>query len=140
MSTHPVAIRFDEALLERVRHLAKVRATTVSALIQTMADEGARLREHPGIVFRDGPAGRRPGLARGQDVWEVIDAVRHVEGKAALSLGELADEIGLSERDLGVALDYYADHGDEIDQWIDDNDRLLDEAERRARAKRSILA
>jgi hypothetical protein len=30
---------------------------------------------HPGIVFKDGPSGRRAALAFGPDVWEdVIDA------------------------------------------------------------------
>lgn len=32
--------------------------------------------EHPGIVFRPGPTGRRAGLAGGPDVWEVVRAVR----------------------------------------------------------------
>ena len=97
------------------------------------------MREQPGIVFRDGPTGRRPGLARGLDVWEVVDAVRHIKGQGNLSVTDLADQLGLSQRDLGVALDYYANHRDEIDQWIDENDRVLDEAERRSRAKRSNL-
>lgn len=28
--------------------------------------------EYPGIVFRSDPAGRRPGLVGGADVWEVV--------------------------------------------------------------------
>jgi hypothetical protein len=32
--------------------------------------------DHPGIVFRDGPTGRRAGLAAGPDVWEVVSALR----------------------------------------------------------------
>jgi hypothetical protein len=30
------------------------------------------MNAHPGIVCRDGPAGRRPGVVGGPDVWEVI--------------------------------------------------------------------
>jgi hypothetical protein len=140
MSTHPVAIRFDEALLEQVRQWAQGHAMTVSALVQSMTEEGLRLRAHPGIVFRDGPAGRRAGLARGMDVWEVIGAVRQVDGRSQMPPAELADQIGLGERDLGVALEYYAHYPEEIDRWIDDNQRYADEAERRWQAKRALLA
>ena len=42
--------------------------------------------DHPGIVFRDGTAGRRAGLAGGPDVWEVIGALRStgLEGNEAI--------------------------------------------------------
>ena len=33
------------------------------------------LDRHPGIVFRDGPAGRRAAVVGGPDVWEIIGAV-----------------------------------------------------------------
>ena len=35
-----------------------------------------RMTEHPGVVFREGPTGRRAGLVGGADVWEVVRAVK----------------------------------------------------------------
>lgn len=44
------------------------------------------MADHPGLVFREGPTGRRPRLAGGPDVWEVIetflDEARDVEAAA----------------------------------------------------------
>lgn len=44
------------------------------------------MEDHPGVIFRDGPAGRRAGLVGGPDVWEVIAAIQAtgLEGDAAL--------------------------------------------------------
>ncbi len=43
--------------------------------------------EHPGIVFRDGPTGRRAALAGGPDVWEVIATLKggKARGEEAIS-------------------------------------------------------
>jgi antitoxin component of RelBE/YafQ-DinJ toxin-antitoxin module len=56
MSTQAMAIRFDKTLLEQVRRRARAQGTTMSTVVQTMVDEGLRMAEHPGVVFRDGPA------------------------------------------------------------------------------------
>src|SRR5262249_18026827 len=39
-------------------------------------EEGLRMTEHPGVVFRDGPTGLRVGLVDGPDVWEVARALQ----------------------------------------------------------------
>jgi len=124
MST-PVAIRFDEDLLAEVRRVAKRRATSVSALVQMFAEEGVRVLQVPAIVFRDGPAGRRAGVAGSLDVWEVIAATRHMSGP--LEPPKIAASLGVDQRIVEVALDYYSRFPEEIDEWIADNDR---EAER----------
>jgi len=31
---------------------------------------------HPGVLFREGPAGRRVVLSGGPDVWEVVRAIK----------------------------------------------------------------
>ncbi len=82
---------------------------------------------HPGIVFRDGPAGRRPCLAGGPDVWEVARVLRSsdAEGEAALRIA--AERTALSVPQVRTALRYYAAYSDEIDAWLT---RVDDEAER----------
>jgi len=47
------------------------------------------MMEHPGVLFRTGPTGRRAGLAAGPDVWEVVRAVRSARG--AEPAAEFAD-------------------------------------------------
>ncbi len=79
--------------------------------------------EHPGIVFRDGPTGRRAGLAGGPDVWEVMRAIVQARSSEP-SLGErgvlelVEENSGLSHRSLRTALDYWARFPDEIDAEI----------------------
>ena len=42
---------------------------SISSIGERQIDEGLRMEAHPGIVFRNGPSGRRAGLAAGPDVW-----------------------------------------------------------------------
>lgn len=44
----------------------------MSSAANRLADEALRMSEHPGIVFRPGPTGRRAGLVADPDVWKVI--------------------------------------------------------------------
>ena len=81
------------------------------------------MEAHPAVTFRDGPAGRRPALRGGPDLWEVISTLQVNRGSVAAAATHLA----LPERDIRAALDYYGDHPTEIDDWIRTN---AEEAER----------
>jgi len=118
MST-PVAVRFDETLLSEVRRIAKRRTTSVSSVIQTFTEEGVRTQQVPGIQFRDGPAGRRAGVAGSLDVWEIIDAVRQM---GSTDPAIVASTLNLPVRVVLIALDYYSRFPEEIDEWIADNE------------------
>ena len=88
--------------------------------------------ENPGIVFRSGPAGRRPGLVNGPDVWEVIAVFR--------SFGDVqrtADWLDQSTGAIETALRYYETHRAEIDDWIRRNEEAAEAAERVARARQA---
>jgi hypothetical protein len=64
-------------LRERLVRAARAApGETRSQLALRLIDEGLRMDAHPGIVFRPGPAGRRPGLMAGPDVWEVARVLR----------------------------------------------------------------
>jgi hypothetical protein len=82
--------------------------------------------DHPGIVFRDGPAGRRASLLMGPDVWEVVGGLRGADGEAQLD--EAAEDLGLSRAQVDVALRYYGEYAEEIDERIRRN---AEEADRR---------
>ena len=93
--------------------------------------------EHPGIVFVDGSAGRRPALAsrRGLDVWQVISTLRDNRG----STTDTAEVLALPELEVRLAVSYYAAHRREIDDWITRNEEeseRLEAAWRREQAAR----
>lgn len=97
-----------------------------SRLAERYIDEGMRMEDHVGIVFRDGPTGRRAGLAGGPDVWEVIAAILSsgLEGERAIAV--TAEAVSLPPRAVRVALGYYAEYREEVDRRVQ---RHLDEAD-----------
>jgi len=74
--TRPTSFRLSDDLVERLDAEAAASGTSVSALVASVLDEGLKTRRFPGIVYRDGPTGRRAGLLGGPEVWEVVRAVR----------------------------------------------------------------
>ena len=132
MST-PVAIRFDDELLADVRRVAKRRSMSVSAVVKTFTDEGIRTLLVPGIMFREGPAGRRPAVAGSLDVWEIIGTLRDASettDTAALTndAAALARATDLPERVILIALEYYRRYPAEIDDWIAEHEREAEQA------------
>jgi hypothetical protein len=130
----PRSVRFDPDVLERLNAYVKAHpGLSASTLTNRFVDEALRMEAHPGIFFREGPAGRRAVLVGGPDVWEVIRAVKSVRAnEPGLSADEVVDLVaqdsGVPARLLRVAIDYWAAYPDEIDEWI----KAADEAERDA--------
>ena len=88
---------------------------------------------HPGILFRDGPTGRRAGLAAGPDVWEIIRSILSAKEADPSATPEALAEIigentGLSTTEISIAVNYYASYPDEIDTHL----RAAEDAEREA--------
>lgn len=120
----PVSIRFDDQVVERLAsYVARHPGLTRSAAAARYVDEGLRMDEHPGVVFRDGPTGRRASLVGGPDVWEVVRSVRAtraaeptVTGDALMALVE--ENTGVPRRVAGCALDYWAAYPDEVEAMV----------------------
>jgi hypothetical protein len=138
--SRPLSIRFDQALLERLRRRAAAQDTTPSGLAQRLVDEGLRAQEHPGVVFRDGPSGRRAALVAGPDVWEVVAALRRSTARGEAAVTATAGEMSLSIAQVKTALDYYGSYPDEIDEQIAENERAADEAHAAWQAQQRLLA
>lgn len=130
----PLSVRLPRALLERLERSAQRKGLPKSALVERFLEEGLRMEAHPGIVFRDGPAGRRAGLRRGPDVWEVISTLRVNDG----GVGAAAEVLALPEGEVRIALAYYGDHTDEIDDWIRANEEEAVRAEAAWRRQRAL--
>jgi len=127
--TAMISIRMPDETLEQLEATAEARGETRSALTQRYIDEGLRMDRHPGIVFRPGPAGRRPGLAGGPDLWEVVRVVRNVEARGDRAIEEAASWLGLSATQVRIVMEYYADYPAEIDAWLAKVDTQAAEAE-----------
>lgn len=79
-----------------------------SRLAERYIDEGIRIEDHPGVVFRDGPAGRRPGLASGPDVWEVIGVPGGAPERGEAAILYTADYLNLPPTHVRSAVSYKA--------------------------------
>jgi hypothetical protein len=107
-------------------------------------DESLRVHEHPGIVFRPGPTGRRAALSGGPDVWEVIAALNAIRDESPDLDGEpLVDELieatGLSREQVAIVLRYYTAYPDEVDERIASNRDVAEREERLWVAQQNLL-
>lgn len=68
MPTRYLSLRIGEETFHWLEAESRRTGKTRSALARMLLEEGRRREAHPGIVFRPGPGGRRPGLAGGPDV------------------------------------------------------------------------
>jgi hypothetical protein len=120
--TPPTSFRLPAALLARLGEEAARTGSTVTGLVSGLLDEGLKTRRFPGIVYRDGPAGRRAGLVGGPDVWEVVRAVRGSGGDGE-RLRELSDELGIALARLALAIDFYVAFPEEVDERMAADER-----------------
>jgi hypothetical protein len=96
--------------------------------------------EHPGIVFRGGPTGRRAALAAGPDVWEVMMTLKSGEKRGEDAIAPAAELLNLTEPQIRAAVRYYAAFPEEIDKRIARNADDADEAEEAWRREQAALA
>jgi hypothetical protein len=140
MARSTTSIRLDDALRGQLAAQAAAENTTVTELIERFVREGLACAAHPGIAFKPGPAGRRAALAGGPDVWEIVAALRDTVGSEAKRVAALADQFGLHERQVVIALTYAAAHREEVEGRIGANDLALAEAERIDSERQQLLA
>lgn len=141
----PSSVRFEPGVLARLAaFLATHRDLSLSSASNRLVDEALRMYEHPLIVFRDGPAGRRARLVGGPDVWEVIAAIRSVRrsepgraGDEALSL--VAETSGVATPLLRAAVAYWGDYPEEVDAFVDRAQAEANQARARWQRERELL-
>ena len=140
MSRSTTSLRLDDDLRERLAALAQAEGSSLNALVERFLREALAAAEHPGIVFKPGPTGRRASLAGGPDVWEIAAALRHTSGTEGERVAALAAEFGIHERQIIIALNYAAANREETDARVRANDVALEKAERIAGERKSLLA
>ncbi|MFU8854774.1 hypothetical protein ACNAW0_27970 [Micromonospora sp. SL1-18] len=141
----PRSVRFDEGVLARLdRYVREHPGSSSSSVANMFVDESLRTYEHPGVIFRAGPAGRRAALSGGPDVWEVVGALHAVQAESpGLEGEELAAELmevtGLGREQIATALRYYATYSAEIDLLIRANHEAAERKERLWQAEQGLL-
>lgn len=132
--------RLDAAVVDRLERRGARGGLNKSRLAERYIDEGMRMEDHPGIVFRDGPTGRRAGLAGGPDVWEVIAATSASGLVGEQAIAAAAEWGNLTPAQVRVAVRYYGEYRAEIDELVRRNVEEADAAEERWRREQNALA
>ncbi|HEY5294115.1 MAG TPA: hypothetical protein VIJ70_01405 [Gaiellaceae bacterium] len=128
----PVSTRYPDETLKRLDRRVQHEGRSRSTLIQRYVAEGIEMDEYPGIVFRSGPAGRRPGLVGGADIWEVVGVHRSFD-----DVERTAEWLDQPVGAIEGALRYYDAHRAEVDEWLRRNEEAAEAAERIARAQQA---
>src|SRR5262249_15250733 len=99
--------RMGKTVLSRLERRRRGMGEPKSRVAERLIDEGLRMEEFPGLVFRDGPSGRRAALVDGPDVWEVIaDLQRAKRRKTTDPVKAVVRGSGLVEQQVRLAAAY----------------------------------
>lgn len=135
-----VSYRLDPQLKERLAQRAHDEGVSETSLVTRLLDEGLKTSAHPGIVYRDGPAGRRAAVAGGPDVWEIVVALRHARKRGDARIGAAAEQLDVREQLVRTAVSFAAAHPDEVEAMIRRNEAAANRAERVAQDRERFLA
>lgn len=119
MKTSVKSVRVDDRTVKEIEQLRKGNEKTFSSLAGELLSEAAKMRRCPGIVFGNGPSGRRARIeGTGVEAWEIIASY--------LALKEDAKRLRkaypwLSDRQILAALGYFRAYPEEIKNLIDAN-------------------
>jgi hypothetical protein len=137
----PLSIRFSPFLLSRLRKRAlALTGVSVAGLAQRLIDEGLRMADHPGVIFKDGPSDRRAALSYGPDVWEVIRFLREVDERGPVALEGAAEVFAVDASRISTAVSYYGDYSGEIDAETAEADEAAARAEAAWRVQQRLIA
>ncbi len=114
----PFSMRLPSETMARLEARGRRRGETKTRTAERLIDEGLRMEDHPGIVFRDGPSGRRAGVAGGPDVSEVLSTLQGTGETGDDAIAATAAWTSLSETQVRAAVRYYAEFPTEVDERI----------------------
>jgi len=132
------SFRISDATKARLASRAAREGMTATALLGQLIVEGIDQLDYPGIIFRGPAHDRRAALATGPDVWEIVARLQELDGSEEQRISLLSAESDLHPRLIRIALDYAADHVDEVRVRIDRN-RAMAEQSRHTSAQRAAL-
>jgi hypothetical protein len=134
------SFRISEATKARLASRAAREGMTATALLGQLIVEGIDQLDYPGITFRGPVHDRRAALAAGPDVWEVVARLQALEGSEEQRISLLSAESDLHPRLIRIALDYAADHADEVRARIERNRAKAERSRRTSQQREALLA
>jgi hypothetical protein len=134
------SFRISDTARTRLASRAAREGMTATALLDQLIVEGTDQRDYPGIIFRGSAHDRRAALAAGPDVWEVVARLQDLEGSEEHRISLLAAESDLHPRLIRLALDYAAEHANEVQELINRNRAMTERSRAMARQRESLLA
>ncbi len=116
MATRPISLRIPDETRQVIEEAARRGGRDFSSVANEMLSEAVKMRRIPGIVFADGPTGRRARVAgTGIEVFEVIRSYRGMDE----SWERLRKAYHwLSDQQLRAALAYAEAYPEEIEQRL----------------------
>jgi hypothetical protein len=118
--TKTFSARFDAGVIRRLNSHSGRLQTTNARVAERLIDEGLKMEEFPGLVFRVGPTGRRAGVAGGPDVWEIIRDLKKAKGAGSDDPVATVSEASHLDRSIvELAASYYSSYREETDERID---------------------
>jgi hypothetical protein len=128
--TKSFSARFSAELVDMLDARSERLGESKARVAERLIEEGLRIEELPGIVFRSGPTGRRAGIVGGPDVWEIARDLRAAAAEGATDpIEAVAHVSGLDRSAVELAASYYAAYPGDIDERI----QLDEEAAERLR-------
>ena len=129
-------VELDDAALQVLDEHVREEGESREGAAARLLDEGLRMAKHPWVFFRTEPAGRRPVLMGGPDVWMVARLFRDLPLDSDEAIERAADHAiallsSVPRHAMLAAIRYYIDYHDEIDEWM----RVLDDESERAEAE-----
>lgn len=134
------SFRISEEARRKLADRAAIEGISATALLDRLITEGVDALDHPGIVFRGAAHDRRAALAAGPDVWEIVSRLQELDGAAERRIGVLGEETELRPREIRAAVDYAAEHANDIQARIDRNRAAAKRSERAARGRAALIA
>jgi hypothetical protein len=134
------SFRISDATKARLASRAVREGMTTTALLGQLIVEGIDQLDYPGIIFRGPAHDRRAALAAGPDVWEIVARLQELDGSDEQRISLLSAESDLHPRLIRIALDYAADHADEVRTRIDRNRAMAERSRRTSEQRQALLA
>ena len=138
--TASTSFRISQAARTRLASRAAREGTSATALLDQLIVEGIDQLDYPGIVFRGPAHDRRAALAAGPDVWEVISRLQELDGSEEQRISVLSKESDMHPRLIRTALDYAAEHPDDVRRRIDKNRAMAQQSQAAALQRETLLA
>ena len=134
------SFRISDTAKTRLASRAAREGMSATALLGQLIVEGIDQLDYPGIVFRGPAHDRRAALAAGPDVWEIVARLQELEGTEEQRISLLVAESDLHPRLVRIALDYAAEHPDQVLERIGRNRAMAEQSRRMAQQREALLA